>query len=89
MPTSIGGILLKLTRYGSTLLIQCSSLHVSTVRQDRALLLYALVKGFELDVGRIIKESVLDYVENNFSGNTPTPPCHPLMYQRGDKSGKI
>ena len=47
--------------------------HFSTMRQDRALLLFALVKGFELDVGRIIKESILDYVENNFSGDIPHP----------------
>ena len=47
------------------------SKHISTVRQDCALLLYALVKGFELDVGKMIKESILDYAENNFSGNIP------------------
>ena len=49
------------------------SKHVSTVRHDRTLLLYALVKGFELDLGKIIKEVILDYVENNFSGNIPHP----------------
>ena len=41
------------------------------MRQDCALLLYALIKGFELDVGGIIKESILDYDENNFSSNIP------------------
>ena len=45
--------------------------HVSIVRQDYALLLYALVKGFKLDVGKMIKESIMDYAENNFSGNIP------------------
>ena len=38
------------------------SKHVSTVRQDHALPLYALVKGFTLSVGKIIQESILDYV---------------------------
>ena len=42
------------------------SKHISIVRHDCTLLLYALVKGFELYVGKIIKESILDYAENNF-----------------------
>ena len=45
------------------------SKHVSTVRQDRALLLYALVKGYDLNVGRIIEHSILDYVNDNLFGN--------------------
>ena len=47
------------------------SKHVSTVRQDRALFLYALVKGYTLNVGRIIEQSTLDYVNEKFSGNIP------------------
>ena len=62
------------------------SKHVSTVRQDRALLLYALVKGFELNVGRIIKESIMDCAENNFSGNIPHPSLITLLcIKRGIK----
>ena len=49
------------------------SKHVPIVRQDRTLLLYALVKGFELDVRKIIKESILDYAEDKFSRNIPHP----------------
>ena len=49
------------------------SKHVSTVRQDRALLLYALVKGYSLNVGKIMEQSIMDYVKNNFSGNIPHP----------------
>ena len=61
----------------------------SIVTQDRALLLYALIKGFELDVGRIIKEFILDYPENNFSGNIPHLTLnHPLVYHEGNKSGR-
>ena len=41
------------------------------MRQDRALLLYALVKGYYLNVGKIMEQSIMDYVENNFSRNTP------------------
>ena len=59
------------------------SKNVSIVRQDHALLLYALIKGFELDVGRIIKESILDYPENNFSGNIPHPALITLLCIKG------
>ena len=45
--------------------------HVSTVRQDRAILLYSLVKGYALNVGKIMEESILDYVEGKFSGMIP------------------
>ena len=49
------------------------SKHVSTVRQDRAILLYALVKGWNLNVGKIVERSILDYAENSFSRNIPYP----------------
>ena len=60
-----------------------SSNHVSIVRQGCALLLYALLKGFELDVGRIIKESILDYAENNFSSNIPHPALITILCIKG------
>ena len=59
------------------------SKHVSTVRQDRASLLYELVKRFELNVGKIIKESILDYVENKFSRNIPYPSLITLLCIKG------
>ena len=57
--------------------------HVSIVRPDLALLLYALIKGFELDVEKIIKESIWDYAENNFSGNIPHPSLITLLCIKG------
>ena len=60
-----------------------SSKHVSTVRQDCAILLYVLVKGFELDVGKIIKESILAYAESIFSGNIPHPSLITLLCIKG------
>ena len=69
------------------------SKHVSTVRQDRALLLYALVKGFELKVGKIIKESILDYAESKFSRNIPHPSLITLLCIKGgvkvNEGGKV
>ena len=47
------------------------SKHVSTIRQDHTLLLYVLAKGFELNMGKIIKESIFDYDESKFLGNIP------------------
>ena len=56
------------------------------MRQDRIILLYALIKGFELDVGKIIKKSILDYDENNFSSNIPHPALITLLcIKRGIK----
>ena len=60
---------------------------VSTMRQDLTLLLYALVKGFELDMGRIIKESIQDYVENNFLSNIPHLALITLLYIKGGGGG--
>ena len=45
--------------------------HVSTMRQDRSLLLYSLVKGYALNVGKMMEESILDYAEGKFSGMIP------------------
>ena len=42
------------------------SMHVLTVRQDHAILLYALVKRYRVDLGRFIKESILEYVVDQF-----------------------
>ena len=44
---------------------------------------HEMVKGFELDVGKIIKESILDYVETNFSGNIPYPSLITLLCIKG------
>ena len=49
------------------------------MRQDRAILLYALVKGFNLNVGKIVEQSILDYSKNNFSGNIPYPALITLL----------
>ena len=59
------------------------SKHVSIVRQDHAILLYALVKGCCLNVGKIVEQSILDYAENNFSGNIPNPTLITLLCIKG------
>ena len=49
------------------------SKHISTVRQDCVILMYALVQGYELDIGNIIIESILEYEDGDFSGIIPHP----------------
>ena len=63
------------------------SKHVSNVRQDHALLLCALVNGFELNVGKIVNESILDYAKNNFSWNIPHPSLTTLLCIKGGGGG--
>ena len=59
------------------------SKHVSTVRQDRSILLYALVKGCSLNVGKIVEQSILDYAENSFLRNIPHPALITLLCIKG------
>ena len=62
------------------------SKHVSIVRQVHTILLYALVKGYEFNVGRIVEESILDYGKGKFSGNIPHPSLITLLcIKRGVK----
>ena len=42
-----------------------------------------MVKGFGLNVGKIIKESILDYVESKFSRNIPHPSLTTLLCIKG------
>ena len=41
-----------------------SSKHLSTVRRDEAILLYALLKGYKINVGKIIEKPILSYSES-------------------------
>ena len=45
--------------------------------------MYALVKGFQLNDGKIAEQSILDYVENNFSRNIPYSTLITLLCIRG------
>ena len=59
------------------------SKHVSTVRQDCVIHLYALVKGCYLNVGKIVEQSIMDYAKNRFSGNIPHPALITLLCIKG------
>ena len=44
------------------------SKHLSTLRREEAILLYALLKGYKLNVGKIIEKSILGYSESKCRG---------------------
>ena len=44
------------------------SKHLNTVRREEAILLYALLKGYKINVGKIIEKSILGYYESNCRG---------------------
>ena len=47
--------------------------HLSTVGREKAILLYALLKGYKKNVGKIIENSILGYFERKCKGMIPHP----------------
>ena len=47
------------------------SKHLSIVRRGEAILLYALLKGYKINVGKIIEKSILGYSERKCRGMIP------------------
>ena len=47
------------------------SKHLSPVRKNEAILLYAILKGYKLSVGKIIENSILSYFKSNYRGLLP------------------
>ena len=47
--------------------------HLNTVRRDEAILLYALLKGYRINVGKIIEKNILSYSRSNCRGLIPHP----------------
>ena len=45
--------------------------HLSTVREQEAIMLYAILKGYKLNVGTIIENSIMRYHEGNKRGLIP------------------
>ena len=43
------------------------------MRRDEAILLYALLKGYRINVGKIIEKSILSYSGSNCKGLIPHP----------------
>ena len=49
------------------------SKYLSTVRREEAILHYALLKGYKINVGKIIEKSILGYSESKCKGMIPHP----------------
>ena len=49
------------------------SKHLSTMRREEAILLYALLKGYKINVGKIIEKYILGYYESNCRSLIPHP----------------
>ena len=47
--------------------------HLSTVRRNEAILLYALLKGYKINVGKIIENSIMSYSKSKCRGLIPHP----------------
>ena len=47
--------------------------HVCTVREQEAIILYAMLKGYKLNVGAVIENSIMRYHEGNKRGLIPHP----------------
>ena len=49
------------------------TMHVSIVRQEEAILLYVILKGYKISFGKLIEQSILRYQSSNFKGHFPHP----------------
>ena len=47
--------------------------HLSTVREQEAVMLYAILKGYKISIGTIIENSIMRYHEGNKRGVIPHP----------------
>ena len=50
-----------------------STKHLSTVMENEAVLLYAILRGYKFNVGEIIENSILSYYRGGYRGSVPHP----------------
>ena len=61
--------------------------HVCTVREEKAIILYAILKGYKLNAGAIIENSIMRYHEGNKKGLIPHPATITRLCIRADVKG--
>ena len=61
--------------------------HVCTVREQEAIILYAMLKGYKLNVGAIIENSIMRYHEGNKRGLIPHPATITRLCMRAGVKG--
>ena len=54
-------------------LVLFPSKHLSIVRKNEAMLLYAVLKGYKINVGKIIENSIMSYHRRKYKGLIPHP----------------
>ena len=54
-------------------LVLLPSKHLSTVRRNETILLYALLKGYKINMGKVIENSILSYSRRKCKGLIPHP----------------
>ena len=54
------------------------SKNLSTIREKKEILLYAILKGYKFSVGTFIKNSILSYYRAGYKGRVP----HPILITR-------
>ena len=47
--------------------------HLSTMRKEEPVLLYAILKGYKMTVGKIMEKSILNYFNSKYRGLIPHP----------------
>ena len=60
-----------------------ASKHLSTIRREEAILLYALLKGYKINVAKIIENYILGYFESKCRGMIPHPTTITSLYIQG------
>ena len=61
-------------------LVLLYSRHLNTVRKKEALLLYAILKGYKLNVAKIIEKSIMNYYSSKYRGLIPYPATITKLY---------
>ena len=61
--------------------------HVCTVREQEAIILYSILKGYKLSVGAIIENSIMRYHEGNKRGLIPHPTTITRLFLRAGVKG--
>ena len=61
--------------------------HVCTVREQEAIILYAMLKGYKLNAGAIIENSIMRYHKGNKRGLIPHPATITRLCLRADVKG--
>ena len=65
------------------------SKHLSIVRKEEAILLYTILKGYKMNVGKIIEKSIVNYYCNKYRGLIPYPSTITRLCIQGGGKGNL